>query len=322
MLEGDFQNGPKVGVDNRGDSHLLVYDVDNNVAYEFYRASRPSENADGQWHADQESVWDMKTNTFRTLGWTSADAAGLSILRRPGAARRGAAGQPGRAGRHQPRHPLHAAEQHHPQPVPLPGVARRQPRQHQRRRPAADGRAASASRPASTSRSSTRESQVIAQAMKDYGMIVADNGSNFFFSGASYSVDASNNFALTWNDNDIQDTPHGLKSLHFSDFEVVDLTPVVTGLSAHTGPAGTTVTVIGQNFSGAAGRLQVFFGSTPATSGRALEAAQGRILQGRAAFENRTLCGFPKLAANEQIRALIGSSSRPVSVPPSFPASN
>ena len=44
------------------------------------RASRPSENADGKWHADQETVWDMKANTFRTLGWTSADAAGLSLL--------------------------------------------------------------------------------------------------------------------------------------------------------------------------------------------------------------------------------------------------
>src|SRR5207248_169828 len=76
VLEGDYQNAPKPGVDNRGDSHLLVYDVDNNVAYEFYRASRPSENADGRWHADQETVWDMKANTFRTLGYTSADAAG------------------------------------------------------------------------------------------------------------------------------------------------------------------------------------------------------------------------------------------------------
>src|SRR4030095_200562 len=76
LLEGDYQNGPRPGVDNRGDSHLLVYDVDNNVAYEFFRASRPSENADGRWHADQQSVWDMKTNSFRTLGWTSADAAG------------------------------------------------------------------------------------------------------------------------------------------------------------------------------------------------------------------------------------------------------
>src|SRR5262249_4054734 len=80
VLEGDFQSGANVGVNNRGDSHLLVWDEDNNIAYEFYRASRPSENGDGLWHADQESVWDMKTDSFRTLGWTSADAAGLSIL--------------------------------------------------------------------------------------------------------------------------------------------------------------------------------------------------------------------------------------------------
>src|SRR5262249_44171728 len=104
------------------------------------------------------------------------------------------------------------------------------------------------------------------QAMKDYGMIVADNGSNFFFSGASYAVDGGNAENLTWDDNDIQDTANGLKSLHFSDFEVVDLTPVVTGLSAQGGPAGTAVTVVGQNFSGAAGQLQVFFGGVPATS--------------------------------------------------------
>ena len=37
-------------------------------------------NADGRWHADQQTVWDMKTNTFRTLGWTSADAAGATAL--------------------------------------------------------------------------------------------------------------------------------------------------------------------------------------------------------------------------------------------------
>ncbi|MFO0957846.1 MAG: hypothetical protein U0800_10365 [Isosphaeraceae bacterium] len=54
--EGDYQNGPRAGVDNRGDSHLLVWDADNNIAYEFYRASRPSENTDGLWHADQETV--------------------------------------------------------------------------------------------------------------------------------------------------------------------------------------------------------------------------------------------------------------------------
>src|SRR5271157_5441127 len=56
------------------------------------------------------------------------------------------------------------------------------------------------------------ESQVIARAMQQYGLIVADNGSNFFATGASYSVDANNNFTMTWNDNDIQDPIHGLKS--------------------------------------------------------------------------------------------------------------
>ena len=107
VIEGDKQNGPTVGLGNRGDSHLIVYDVDNNVDYEFYHASRPSENSDGKWHADQETVWDMKTNNFRTLGWTSADAAGLAIL--PGLARpdEGLPVSQGGQGIIDPRHPLH-----------------------------------------------------------------------------------------------------------------------------------------------------------------------------------------------------------------------
>ena len=109
------------------------------------------------------------------------------------------------------------------------------------------------------------ESKIIAQALKDYGLILADNGSNFFFTGASYSVDAANGFALTWSDNDIQDSIHGLKSLTFGDFEVVSLAPSVTGISASSGSAGNTITISGANFSGAAGHLQVFFGNTPAT---------------------------------------------------------
>ena len=70
-------------------------------------------------------------------------------------------------------------------------------------------------------------------------MIVADNGSNFFLSGASYSVTSSDGFGLTWNnaDNDILSKSVGLESLTFSDFEVVNLTPSVTGLAQ---PAGRT----------------------------------------------------------------------------------
>ena len=63
------------------------------------------------------------------------------------------------------------------------------------------------------------QSSVIAQALKDYGLIVADNGSAFYMTGASYSPNATNQFSLTWNDDDIQDSAHGLKSLWFTNFE-------------------------------------------------------------------------------------------------------
>jgi len=105
------------------------------------------------------------------------------------------------------------------------------------------------------------QSKVIAQALKDYGLILADNGSAFFFTGASYSPNATNGFALTWDDNDIQSSVHGLKSLWFTNFEVVDLTPAITALSPTQAVAGTSVAITGYNFSGAAGRLSVWFGT-------------------------------------------------------------
>jgi len=264
VLEGDYQDGPNTGVDNRGDSHLLVWDADHNVAYEFYRASRPSENADGQWHADSEAVWDMKTNNIRPLGYTSADAAGLSVL--AGLTRPDEALPAGEGGQGTINHAIrfslmnsHILDQY------------LYPASHE-----ANSNRNAAVNPPMGSRFRLKagvdisqlnpESKVIAQAMKSYGMILADNGSNLFSSGSSYSVDTNNNFALTWNDNDIQDRTHGLKSLHASDFEVVNLQPTVTGLSATSGTAGSQVTVIGQNFSGADGHLQVSFGSQAATS--------------------------------------------------------
>ncbi len=265
VLEGDYQNGPNPSLNSRDDSHLIVWDEDNNIAYEFYRASRPSENSDGQWHADQESIWDMNTDTFRPLGWTSADAAGLAIL--PGLVRPDEGLPVAQGGQGVINHAIRFTLQN--------AIVLNQylyPASHN----ANPGHNDRTSQPPMGARfrlkadvdisSLNPESQIIAQAMKDYGMILADNGSNFFFSGASYAVDADNGIALTWNDGDIQDSVHGLKSLHFSDFEVVDLTPVVTGLDVPLGTAGTVVTIFGQNFSGAGGNLQVFFGNTPALS--------------------------------------------------------
>jgi IPT/TIG domain. len=260
VIEGDMDNGPTVGLNVRGDSHMLVWDEDSNILYEFYRASRPSENADGQWHADSETIWDMKTNAFRTLGWTSGDAAGLPIL--PGLARPDEGLPVAQGGQGIIRHALRFTL---PNAVILnqylfPGSHTANPGNNSRSNQPPMG---ARFRLKSSVNISTMNPQakVIAQAMKDYGLIVADNGSAFYLTGASYSPNASNNFALTWDDNDVQDTTHGLKSLWFTNFEVVDLSPAVTNLTPTQGGAGTSVTISGRNFSGAAGRLSVWFGT-------------------------------------------------------------
>jgi hypothetical protein len=125
VIEGDFENGPNTNgpgynPGQRGDSHLLIWDEDNNIGYEFYGAARPSDtntidetsHTDGKWHAAQETVWNYNTNDFRPLGYTSADAAGLSILGRSRTAGRRAAGVPGRPGRNLPRFADDPAQQH------------------------------------------------------------------------------------------------------------------------------------------------------------------------------------------------------------------
>jgi hypothetical protein len=61
----------------------------------------------------------------------------------------------------------------------------------------------------------TGDSKVILQALKTYGMIVADNGSNFFITGATDT---------RWNDTDLNQ----LKNVPGSAFEVVDTGPIVT----------------------------------------------------------------------------------------------
>ncbi len=60
-----------------GDSHVLVCDVENNKLYELYNASK---NSGAGWSASCGAVFDMNTNFYRTETWTSADAAGLPIL--------------------------------------------------------------------------------------------------------------------------------------------------------------------------------------------------------------------------------------------------
>jgi hypothetical protein len=276
VIEGDYQNGPNPygpGYNNsnqRGDSHLIVWDEDNNVAYELFGAARPSDpttmNGDptgGQWHAAQESVWNMSTDSFRSLGWTSADAAGLSIL--AGLARPDEGLPIAQGGQGAIDHALRLT-------LPSGDVSPQYiyPASHVVSVSSGSTRLPFGSRlrlmdtPAVNAVINTLgpQAQVIAHAMQQYGLVLADIGSAMYVTGSSASMDANNQIASTWNMDDVL----GLRAIKASYFDVVNLAPVVTGLSVTSGAAGTTVTLIGQNFSGSAGNLSVHFGGMPAPS--------------------------------------------------------
>lgn len=270
VIEGDLQDGPNTAgpgynTGQRGDSHLIVWDEDNNVGYEFYGAARPADtnlidespHTDGKWHAAQESLWNFNTNDFRPLGYTSADAAGLSIL----------------AGLVRPDEGLPVSQGgqggiYHALRMTLPSsIVSDQyiyPASHI---VTASGHLPFGSRLRLKNNSTVNsliatmgpESQIVAHAMQQYGLILADIGSSMYVTGASAAVNSTNGTSLVWNMNDILG---GLEQLRASNFDVVNLTPAVTNLSQSSGAAGTSLVIKGYNFSGAAGHIFVSFGST------------------------------------------------------------
>src|SRR5262249_40038046 len=240
VLEGDYQNGPNPNgggygengnPNQRGDSHLLIWDADNNIAYELYGVSRPNDptlfpnnsdvelpKSDTLWHAAQEAVWDLKTNTFRTLGETSADAAGLPIL--PGLARPDEGLTVAQGGQGAINHALRVtlpSGDLNPQYV-YPASHMVSVSQGSNHLPLG-GRLRLANTPAVNALISNMppESQILARAMQQYGLIVADIGSAMYVSGASASVDTNNNISQTWDLNDIF-AINGLEALHAGDF--------------------------------------------------------------------------------------------------------
>jgi hypothetical protein len=180
-------------VEGGGDRHVLLVDRDACKLYELYDATRTG----SAWHAGSGAIWNMKSNRLRPNGWTSADAAGLPIL--PGLVRYDevAAG----VIRHALRFTASRTSNHHIWPA---------------RHDAGDN---DASLPpmglrvrlkASVDISGYgRQARVVLQALKTYGMILADNGSPWYISGASNPH---------FNDDDL----HALGKITGADFEVVD----------------------------------------------------------------------------------------------------
>ena len=200
------------GPEGKGDRHLLILDRDNHKLYELFSLFPPGKKREGEdgaksmgWRAGSGAIFDLNTNEPRAAGWTSADAAGLPIF--PGLVRYDEVWEQKEI-RHALRFTIvrsrhayvpparHFASPHADANLPPMGMrVRLKANVDIARFPA--------------------EALVILKCLKTYGMIVADNGSDWFVSGAP---DAR------WNDDDLGT----LKRIKGSDFEVVKMGPLTT----------------------------------------------------------------------------------------------
>jgi hypothetical protein len=191
---GPYPIPPNPPIEGGSDHHILIVQQSTCKLYELYAAEQQGSN----WQAFSGAIFDLRSNALRPDTWTSADAAGLPIL--PGLVRRDE---------------VLAGEINHA----LRFTASRTrgsyiwPARHE----ASD--IADINVPPMGQRFRLKASfdisgypayaQVILRALKKYGMILADNGSNWYVSGTQDT---------SWDD----DALNTLKQLRGSDFEAVD----------------------------------------------------------------------------------------------------
>jgi len=191
-----IEGGAPGNVDQRNDAdrHLLIVDRDNRLLYELYNVYFDGSS----WHAGSGALFDLKTNGRRPDGWTSADAAGLAIL--PGLVRYdevSSTSEINHAFRVTVRttngyvYPASHAAGSNSQALPMGARLRLKASVDLSRFPA--------------------DAQKIFRAMKKYGLIVADNGSDLYISGT---------YDAHWNNDVLNPAFSGLTA---SDFEVVQL---------------------------------------------------------------------------------------------------
>jgi len=177
-----------------GDRHALLLDKDACKLYELFALAPGAAG----WRAGSGAVWNLRSNALRPAGWTSADAAGLPIL--PGLARydevargridhalRFTAAHTRRAYVYPARH--YASSSDDPSLPPMGLRVRLK---------------------ASVDISGfPKQTRIVLQALKTYGMILADNGSDWYVSGAP---------SPKWSNNEL----HTLGRITGAMFEVVD----------------------------------------------------------------------------------------------------
>jgi hypothetical protein len=198
--EGPYPIPPRAPIEGgpraTGDRHVIVVDRTACKLYELFDAHPLAGGR--RWRAGSGATWSLRSNRLRPRGWTSADAAGLPIL--PGLARYDEVAQGAI------RHALRFT-------APRTRTAYLWPARHQA------GASPSPSLPPMGLRVRLkrsvdierlpRQARIVATALKAYGMLLADNGSPWYLSGAP---------DRRWDNDDL----HVLGRLRGSDFEVVD----------------------------------------------------------------------------------------------------
>ncbi len=188
------------GPASTGDRHVLVVEAGRCRLYELY-AAYP--NGDGSWRAGSGAIFDLRSNALRPSTWTSADAAGLPVL--PGLVRydEASAGEIAHALRFtapQTRGAFTWPARH--EASSLAGAQYPPMGQRFRLKAGVDVTRF----PASV--------QPILRALQRFGMMLADNGSSWYLSGAPDP---------RWNDDEL----HALQALTGADFEAVDVSSLM-----------------------------------------------------------------------------------------------
>jgi hypothetical protein len=180
-----------------GDRHAIVVDRDRCRLYELF-ALYPT--AGGGWRAGSGAIWNLRTNRLRPAGWTSADAAGLPIF--PGLARYDEVARGGidhalrftvsRTRRAYVYPARHFASDATDPALPPMGLRVRL-------------------KASFDTRQFPRQARIVLEALKRHGMIVSDNGSDWYITGAPHP---------RWSNEQL----HTLHRVTGSAFEVVDTT--------------------------------------------------------------------------------------------------
>lgn len=192
--KGPYPIPRSVRIEGGADRHALIVDRSSCRLYELYALRRTSRG----WHAGSGAIWNLRSNRLRPAGWTSADAAGLPIL--PGLARYDevAAGSVDHALRFtvdRTRRAYVYPARHYASSLADPAL----PPMGLRLRLKASF----------DTSGFPRQARVVLDALKRYGMVVADNGSSWYITGAPDP---------RWSN----DALHTLGRVKGSAFEVVD----------------------------------------------------------------------------------------------------